>query len=426
MKQKSYLEDGIRITNALINDIIFMCEIRLKVTYFTRIGRNKMDFKSIVLFILNFVKKSLQLELDDFFTKVKGSDVNVSKQAFSQARQKISPKAFIKMSDEIIRWFYRDTDFKKYRGYRLLSIDGMVLELNNTDSLRKEFGYVKNQSTQVARARSSGLYDVENDMVLACKIGKYGSSERAFAEEMIEHLCELGSSNDLILFDRGYPSREFIQFLDEKNIKYLMRVSTAFLNVVINAPKEDQIIEVKYKGKSIKMRVLKFDLDSGEKEILISNIFEESFTVADFKKLYFKRWGIEVKYNELKNKLQIENFTGETPIAIEQDFYATLYLSNMAALAKKDANIKIEAENSKKNLKYEYKVNTNILIGKLKDSLILMMLEERPRKRSKMLRQIISELSRNIIPIRPERKFERKKGKCEKANKYSLNKKRCL
>lgn len=170
MKQKSYLEEGIRITNALINDIIFMCEIRLKVTYFTRIGRNKMDFKSIVLFILNFVKKSLQLELDDFFTKVKGSDVNVSKQAFSQARQKISPKAFIKMSDEIIRWFYKDTDFKKYRGYRLLSVDGMVLELNNTDSLRKEFGYVKNQSTQVARSRSSGLYDVENDMILACKM----------------------------------------------------------------------------------------------------------------------------------------------------------------------------------------------------------------------------------------------------------------
>ena len=130
-----------------------------------------------------------------------------------------------------------------------------------------------------------------------------------------------------------------------------MRVSTAFLKVVINAPKEDQIIEVMYKGKNIKMRVIKFDLDSGEKEILISNIFEDSFTVSDFKKLYFKRWGIEVKYNELKNKLQIENFTGETQIAIEQDFYATLYLSNMAALAKKDANIKIEAENSKKRLK---------------------------------------------------------------------------
>lgn len=67
-----------------------------------------------------------------------------------------------------------------------------------------------------------------------------------------------------------------------------MRVSTAFLKVIINAPKQDQILEIKHKGKLIKMRVVKFDLESGEKEILISNIFDE-------------------------------NFTGETPIAIEQD-----------------------------------------------------------------------------------------------------------
>ena len=101
MKQKSYLAEGIRVTEALINDIIFLCDSRMKETYFTRVGNNKMNFKSIVLFILNFVKKSLQLELDDFFNKVKESDERITKQAFSQAMQKISPTAFIKMSDEI-------------------------------------------------------------------------------------------------------------------------------------------------------------------------------------------------------------------------------------------------------------------------------------------------------------------------------------
>ena len=43
------------------------------------------------------------------------------------------------MSDEIIKWFYKDTDFKKYNGYRLLGIDGNVLEINNTEKLRNEF-----------------------------------------------------------------------------------------------------------------------------------------------------------------------------------------------------------------------------------------------------------------------------------------------
>ncbi|MCY6355003.1 IS4 family transposase [Clostridium sp. ZS2-4] len=424
MKQKNYFSQGIKITNRLIDDILFMCETRRKETYFTRIGSNIMTFKSILIFILNFVKRSLQLELDDFFNDISGTNSYVTKQAFSKARQKILPTAFIKMSAEIIKWFYKDTDFKSYRGYRLLSIDGTVLEINNTETLRNEFGYIENQSIKVARARATGLYDVENDMIISSVINHYRTGERASAQELINKLEDLGFCNDLILFDRGYPSRDFISFIESKNIKYLMRVSGAFLKEVVNAKNEDQIIEVKYKKKIIKMRVLKFQLDSGITEILITNIFDKSFSVVDFKKLYFKRWGIEVKYNELKSRLQIENFSGETPIAIKQDFYATMYLSNMVSLAKLDANAIIQENNDDKNLKHEYKVNTNILIGKLKNSLVIMLLEKSPRKRSKILNKIMKEISRNIIPIRSDRQYERRMT--VRANKNSMNTKRSL
>lgn len=160
-----------------------------------------------------------------------------------------------------------------------------------------------------------------------------------------------------------------------------MRVSSKFLWEVINTSYSDEIVKVKYKSKVIEIRVIKLTLDSGHHETLITNIYDNNFTIEDFKKLYFKRWGIEVKYNEIKNKLQIENFTGETPIAIEQDFYATMYLTNMVALAKQDANEKIAENYKERNLKYEYKVNINILIGKLKDKLIIMLSLNNPLKR---------------------------------------------
>ena len=173
------------------------------------------------------------------------------------------------------------------------------------------------------------------------------------------------------------------------------------------------------------MRVLKFSLEANITEILITNIFDEDFTVADFKELYFKRWGIEVKYNEIKNKLQIENFTGETPIAIEQDFYATMHLVNIVALAKMDANEIIEEEYKDKNLKYEYKVNTNILIAKLKNTLIMMISTNNPWKRRHMLRYIGTEIEKNAMLIRPYRSFKRKvRRETRKVN--ILNKKRVL
>ncbi|MBU3109811.1 transposase [Clostridium gasigenes] len=233
-----------------------------------------MNFKSMLLFILNFVKKSLQIELDNFFKMIKGKDINITKQAFSEAREKISPTAFIKTADALIKWFYSDTYFNKYRGYRILSIDETMLEIHNSENLREEFGYIENKSLKVGRARGAALYDSENDIILTSHIGKYKQGEREVAEILIEKLCDLGNSNDLILFDRGYPSREFISFIEDKYIKYLMRVNTAFLKVVVNASAADQIVEAKYKNKLFKMRVLKFKLESGVTEILITNLFD--------------------------------------------------------------------------------------------------------------------------------------------------------
>lgn len=107
---------------------------------------------------------------------------------------------------------------------------------------------------------------------------------------------------------------------------------------IINPQKNDQIIKIIYNKKEYSVRVLKFKLDSGIEEILLTNLFDKSFTIDEFKSLYFMRWGIEVKYDELKNRLEIENFSGTTKNAIEQDFYASIYLSNMIELAKKDSD----------------------------------------------------------------------------------------
>lgn len=425
MKRKNYLLEGIKISQAMINDIIFMCETRMKKTYFTRRGNNKMTFKNIILFIMNFVKRSTQLELDDFFKSIDGKDISITKQAFSEARQKISPTAFIKLSDGIIKWFYKDTDYKRYKDYRLLSIDGTILEIPNTETLRDTFGYSENQSMKLARAKASALFDIENNMILTSVFEKYKSSEREQAKTLINKLEDIGFDNDLILFDRGYPSRDFISFIeDKKSLNYLMRASKTFIKAIANTKEEDQIIEIKHKNKTLKIRVLRFQLDSGETETLITNIYDKSLSIEDFKEIYFKRWNIEVKYNELKNRLEIENFSGETPIAVEQDFYATIYLSNMVSLAKIDADAAICEENKDKELKYEYKVNTNILIGKLKNSLVLVLLEKSPWKRSRMLKKIMKEISRNVIPIRPGRKFTRRMRL--RANKNSINNKRSL
>jgi len=421
--KKTFLE-GLMRTEQLIDDIVFMCENRTKATYFTRAAHCKMNFHDLILFELNFVKKTLQLELDSFFETIKGVEYGITKQGYSEARQKISPTAFIKMADNIISWYYGDDDFKTFNGYRLSAIDGSILELNNSERLRNAFGYGEGKTVKLARAKASCIYDIENDMMITSKITKYTTGEREIAVELIEKLKTLGLKNDLILFDRGYPSKKFISYLDSSGIKYVIRISSEKMKQVHQAKEPDQIVELNVDGKTINFRVLRFMLDSGVEEVLVTNLLDKSFGIKEFKALYFKRWGIEVKFYELKSRLEIQNFTGDTVISVEQDFYASIYLSNMVALAKNEANEKIAQNNEDKTLKYEYKVNTNILIGKLKDSMVLMLLEDNSEKRNAMFHSIMQEISKNMVPIRPGRSNVRKMGL--KAHKHPMNQKRCL
>ena len=124
-----------------------------------------MRFKDIILFILNFGKKSLQVELDNFSKNIRGKNDGVTKQAFSEARQKISHEAFIILNMETVKKVYTATDLNTYMGYRLCAVDGSTIELQNTEELRKAFGYAENGKEEIARAKISEIYDMENNIV---------------------------------------------------------------------------------------------------------------------------------------------------------------------------------------------------------------------------------------------------------------------
>lgn len=422
--KKSFLE-GMRITEELLGDVVFMCESRVKPSYFTREGNNKVNFRNLMLFSLNFVRKSMQIELDSFFRLLNPSELAITKQGYSEARKKISPTAFIKLSDAIVDWFYRDDDFKTFHGYRLSAVDASILEINNSERLRDAFGFAEGgRNVRLARAMATGIYDLENDMMIVSKIDHFHSSERDLAIELIEKLKELGLKNDLILFDRGYPSRDFITYLDRSKVNYVIRTPKHTIKEVKETTEPDQIVEMKVKGKTIPVRVVRFLLDSGVEEVLATNLMDPTLTIEDFKKLYFRRWGIETKYDELKNKFQIQSFTGDSAIAVEQDFYASIYLSNMAALVNLEANERITEENKEKDLKHTYHVNKNILIGKLKEAMILLFLRDDPEERQTLFQRMMKEILRNKVPIRPGRSHPR--NMTLKANKHPLNLKRCL
>ena len=108
-----------------------------------------------------------------------------------------------------------------------------------------------------------------------------------------------------------------------------------------------------------KIRVILITLDSGELEILIASLLDDQeFPYEVFLGLYNLRWGSEEHNKHLKSVAQLENFTGKTKIAVEQDFYATIFTCNVANMLAQEG---IEEERSIMNKE----LNTSTLLTKI-------------------------------------------------------------
>jgi hypothetical protein len=381
----------------------FKNEAKKRKEDFTR--NRKMKFEDLMLYMLLSLKNSTATALRRFFV---GMNMNVfmTQQSLSEARTKVNVWAFEELFNETAETMI-DYCHNRWHGYRILAIDGTKIQLPTDKKLRAYYGALGKDKT-APTAQASILYDVLNDIVCDAAIKPMKIDERTLAKGHIKKCNETtkGSKN-LIIFDRGYPSFELIEMLEKEGISYLMRVRNKFNNDIDTQSSSDGIVFLEQNDKRIQVRVIKFTLDSGEEEVLVTNITDRRLRTKAFKKLYFLRWPIETKYDIVKNKLQLENFNTRTIEGIQQDFFATMYLTNIAASALIDVQDDIDSSRNNKGNKYQYKANLNELIGILKDRFVFAIAQDSPDDQWIMIDLILQEVQRHVVSIKPDRSTTR-------------------
>lgn len=394
---------------------------------FTR--KRKQTFKGTILLLINILRKSLCIEIANFIhylRKIEGIECfSFSKSAFVQYRKKISPEVFRYLSGLLVNEFYdNNLAVKHFEGFRLLAVDTSVLSLPKNAGLEVIYGKSQQQhGDYLVQARVSVFYDVLNRLAIDSSIAPLHTAERQMA---IAH-PEWGNSSDLILYDRGYPSYDLIYEHQLRTIHFLMRVQSNFNPVVksfVDSGVIDQQVEI-YPGRDtdfsiksytrqslLKVRLIALRLPSGEKEYLITSLLDNSqYPVDIFKDLYFQRWKIETYFDELKNKLKMEFFSAYSNHSILQDFYATIFVSNIQSLIVGELQDELQEQTSTN--KYQYKINTSLSYGFIKNRIISLFLME-----EKQVEEIIKELKdlfrKHLIPIRPNRSYKRDKFRYKK------------
>lgn len=307
---------------------------------FTR--NRKLPLPALIGVMLGGMRKSVQAELDEFFAHLREQAQllrHVSEQAFAQARAKLSPLAIPALNDHLIAQAERGGWLTRWHGLRLVAADASTLRFG----LRASHAPRAAQRDRIA----FGLYLPGTELMLAASLHSIHDNER---QMLFEHLDQL-RPDDLLLLDRGYPCRWLVALLNQRGIRFCMRVDVAggrgfacvreFLRsgraeqvVSARAPERRDVRDYGCPATPPRVRLVRHVAPNGRIRVLMTNLFDtQAFPAELFGELYHRRWRIEEAFKRLKHRLNLEHVSGLSHLAVQQDFAAKILCDNLAALS---------------------------------------------------------------------------------------------
>lgn len=318
-----------------------------------RLSRNRTkhktylgDFAVVVsLFYMNVMGKMgyanvLKGMAEDLNEILKWEKRVPSPAALSQARRKVPEKRLRCLVHEL----YDQSQYAKknpniqFQHHRLVAVDGTDIELPSDDRLREHFSVHSNGQTPAdgkapPHAGMVVLQDISHDLPIDYCVTTSTPNERECLLSMLDRL----KPGDVVIADRGFPSKEVFHALADRNIDFIMRIPKNTLKAVDEFRRSDDdeaIIEIDTtdsKGrKNIYKRPIKLRLirdknpdDSGEPRILATTLLDpERYPAEDIIFCYNRRWRIETAYREMKLYAGLENIQARTQEGVLQEIAA--------------------------------------------------------------------------------------------------------
>lgn len=383
------------------------------------------------------IQHSLQRDLDIFYKEVTSGEFNirhVTKGAFSKARAKLKPEAFIELNDNVVNTFYTQAPYLGWHNMRLLASDGTRLALPNHPSIKEEFGehgFGPNADSKKSLATASFLYDPINLITLDAQIAPYSSSERDLLYRHLEKVAE----GDLLLLDRGYPSILLMFLILAKGADFCMRMKEDWWLSVkdfMDSGEKERIVTFELPGKDRKIleqypqlssiitaRLICVELETGEKEVLCTSLTDMvKYTYDDFIELYHYRWNIEEGYKLFKARVEVENFSGKTAKAVKQDFHAKVFMMSLCAVLAFPIEEKVKKEYKAGKNKHQKKINRTAALSATCSITVALFIKRVITKAIDAFDNIVSQTTEIIRPGRKEARNHKPK------KQYHMNYKR--
>ena len=143
-------------------------------------------------------------------------------------------------------------------------------------------------------------------------------------------------------------------------------------------------------------RIVRIEVEPGNFEVLFTSLPRDQFPPEKLKKLYWRRWGIETGFNQIKYTNDLVRIHSVKTKYAMQELYCRFVSFNLASALIQVSNI----PEPTKELKYERQIKFTAAVRCVRELL---------KDVGKDLLDIAKYLIRNLEPIKPGRSFDRRK-----------------
>lgn len=395
---------------------------------FTR--KRKQDFESIIRTVLSLDGGTLTNEI----LRINRYSANApSTSAFIQQRAKLSDTAFPSLFSTLNRTFDKDI---RWNGYRMIAVDGSRIHVPNNPNDLDSYVCCKENEHFHNEFHLNTLWDIMQGTFIDAVVQKYRTQNEDRA--LIEMTERTKFAKAIVICDRGYEAYNNIAHLEEAGWKYIIRIKEQgnygiadgldlpdgeeydfATQLSLTRKRSREIMELvknrnryKYlpsnstfdylppskrnepaKFYTLNFRVVRFKISENRHEMLLTNLSKNEFTPKKLKEIYAMRWGIETSFRNLKYIIGMLKFHSKKSEFISQEIYANLIMHNMTVVIAACVAI------PDRKRKYEYKIRFSTAANIVKH---LLFGDASPPAAEKLI-------VRNITPVRPNRKYPRKK-----------------
>jgi hypothetical protein len=256
--------------------------------------------------------------------------------ALTQARRKLTRAVCDEAMQQVRAGCLSASQFPRVRfgPWRLVACDGTSLNLPVYATLRRHFGVPRSShgDCPAPQAALTLLFDVGAHQPIAFHLERCRYPERKALVGMLDHL----HTGDLLIADRGYPSRALFAELHTRHLDFLIRATAANSNSIaefqafLRSGQTEAVVELRLLtpqqrlagdgAHALCVRLIRFRADG----VLVTSLTQHQASAEDLTTLYMDRWRIETAFSEMKGFRGLEAFHARTPIGIYQEVTAVM------------------------------------------------------------------------------------------------------